>query len=126
MNTNKNILNELKKQKKELYNMLNQLRELNKNVVASNKFNKNVTTWMNSSLLPANKNNIPVSKRAYLKTNMRNGKINTVYNRNGLKAILASTVNRSAPSPLTRKPFTYNNIVKYPPRLVVKLGKKKK
>lgn len=125
----KKLESELRNMKRELFNIQNNLQKLNntiKNNSNKNK-NKNVTTWMNASMSATNKNGINPSKRAYIKTNVTNGKIKTVYNRNGLKNWLyrANNVGKNAkqPSPLTRKPFGYNNIKKYPPRLVVKMKK---
>ena len=40
-----------------------------------------------------NKKNIKPVKRAYIKSDVKNGKITTVYNRNGLKSWLAAANN---------------------------------
>jgi hypothetical protein len=123
----KKLENELRNMKRKLFNVQNNLQKLNNTIKNNSNKNKNVTTWMNASMSATNKNGIKPSKRAYIKTNVTNGKIKTVYNRNGLKNWLsrASNVGKNAkqPSPLTRKPFGYNNIKKYPPRLVVKMKK---
>lgn len=123
----KKLENELRNMKRELFNVQNNLQKLNNTIKNNSSKNKNVTTWMNASMSATNKNGIKPSKRAYIKTNVTNGKIKTVYNRNGLKNWLSrvSNVGKNAkqPSPLTRKPFGYNNIKKYPPRLVVKMKK---
>jgi len=123
----KKLENELRNMKRKLFNVQNNLQKLNNTIKNNSNKNKNVTTWMNASMSATNKNSIKPSKRAYIKTNVINGKIKTVYNRNGLKNWLsrAGNVGKNAkqPSPLTRKPFGYNNIKKYPPRLVVKMKK---
>ena len=123
----KKLENELRNMKRELFNVQNNLQKLNNTIKNNSSKNKNVTTWMNASMSATNKNGIKPSKRAYIKTNVTNGKIKPVYNRNGLKNWLSrvSNVGKNAkqPSPLTRKPFGYNNIKKYPPRLVVKMKK---
>ena len=123
----KKLENELRNMKKKLFNVQNNLQQLNNTVKNNSNKNKNVTTWMNASMSASNKNGVKPSKRAYIKTNVTNGKIRTVYNRNGLKNWLsrAKNVGKNAkqPSPLTRKPFGYNDIKKYPPRLVVKMKK---
>jgi peptidoglycan hydrolase CwlO-like protein len=123
----KKLENELRNMKKKLFNVQNNLQQLNNTVKNNSNKNKNVTTWMNASMSASNKNGVKPSKRAYIKTNVTNGKIRTVYNRNGLKNWLsrAKNVGKNAkqPSPLTRKSFGYNNIKKYPPRLIVKMKK---
>ena len=123
----KKLENELRNMKKKLFNVQNNLQQLNNNIKNTSYKNKNVTTWMNASMSASNKNGVKPSKRAYIKTNVTNGKIRTVYNRNGLKNWLsrAKNVGKNAkqPSPLTRKPFGYNDIKKYPPRLIVKMKK---
>lgn len=123
----KKLENELRTMKKKLFNVQNNLQQLNNNLNTNSNKNKNVTTWMNANMMATNKKSIKPSKRAYIKSNVKNGKIVTVYNRNGLKTWLAgannTTTNAKRLGPLTRKPFGYNNIKKYPPRLVVKMKK---
>jgi predicted RNase H-like nuclease (RuvC/YqgF family) len=111
----KKLENELRTMKKKLFNVQNNLQQLNNNLNTNSNKNKNVTTWMHANMT------------ATIKSNVKNGKIVTVYNRNGLKTWLAgannTTTNAKRLGPLTRKPFGYNNIKKYPPRLVVKMKK---
>jgi chromosome segregation ATPase len=121
----KKLENELRTMKKKLFNVQNNLQQLNNTLNTNSNKNKNVTTWMHANMTATNKNGIQPSKRAYIKSDVKNGKIMTVYNRNGLKTWLAGSndtaKNAKRLSPLTRKPFGYNNIKKYPPRLVVKM-----
>ena len=123
----KKLENEIRSMKKKLYNAENNLQNLNKNIKNNSNKNKNVTTWMNASMMAGNKKNIKPVKRAYIKSDVKNGKITTVYNRNGLKSWLAASnntkINAKRGSPFTRKPFGYKNIKKYPPRLVVRMKK---
>ena len=85
--------------------------------------NRNVTTWMNRNMTAVNKNNINVSKRVFLQSNVNtNGKIRSVYNKNGLINWLSKSNNISGKqtSPLTRKLFGMNNIKIYPPKKLIR------
>jgi len=123
----KELEKELRNMKKNLYNVQNNLQLLNNTINNKSNKNKKVTTWMHANMTATTKNGIKPAKRAYIKSNVKNGTIMTVYNRNGLKKWLTGAKNlgknAKQPSPLTRKPFGYNNIMKYPPRLVVKMKK---
>ncbi len=91
-----------------------------------NNENKNVTSWLNSSMAESKKSNIPKDKRVFLLTDMtNNGKIKQVWDRrflNGLVKSYETRYNRVREandpfftSPLTRKKFSKNDIKAYPP-----------
>jgi len=97
------------------------------------KLNNKVTTWLNRSMMGGNKNNVPLNRRVFLKTNLnKNGNVKTVYNKEGLLNWLAtanSVGTRAVKNaPLSKRPFKMNNIKKYPnnvPRKVKFVMKKK-
>ena len=102
-------------------NLLNVINKNMNNRKRTNRPNLNakVTTWMNKSMMGANKNNVPKNRRVFLATNVnKNGNVKTVYNKNGLLNWLttANSVGTRATknSPLTKKPFKTKNIKKYP------------
>ena len=115
--------------------MLKNLENKNKNKNTKNKNtknnkpnneNKNVVSWLNSSMGNAKKSNIPKDKRVFLITDMTNdGKIKQVWDRrflNGLVESYETRYNRVREandpfftSPLTRKKFSKNDIKAYPP-----------
>lgn len=88
--------------------------------------NNKVTTWMNKSMMGANKNNVPKNRRVFLGTNVnKNGNVKTVYNKNGLLNWLATAnsvgTRATKNSPLTKKPFKMKNIKKYPNNVPMKV-----
>ena len=110
--------------------MLKNLENKNKNKNAKNNKpnneNKNVVSWLNSSMADAKKSKIPKNKRVFLITDMtNNGKIKQVWDRrflNGLVESYETRYNRVREandpfftSPLTRKKFSKNDIKAYPP-----------
>ncbi len=114
--------------------MLKNLENKNKNKNAKNNKpnneNKNVVSWLNSSMADAKKNKIPKNKRVFLLTDMtNNGKIKQVWDRRFLNGLIESAetlpVSRRREvrenndpfftSPLTRKKFSKNDIKAYPP-----------
>jgi len=85
-----------------------------KNANKPHPANANVRTYFNKSFNAVNKKNIPANKRSFLLTNvLNNRKVRTVYDIRALKKWL----NQAGVSPLTRIPFTNNNIKKYPKNL---------
>jgi hypothetical protein len=89
----------------------------NNNKKTNNKHpkNVNVTVFFNKKFNTVNKKNIPANKRSFLVTNVRSSgnKVRTVYDIRALKKWL-QTHNTS---PMTRIPYTLNNIKKYPNEL---------
>ena len=119
------------KYEKMLKNLENKNNNKNKNTKNTknnkpNNENKNVTSWLNSSMAESKKSNIPKDKRVFLLTDMtNNGKIKQVWDRrflNGLVKSYETRYNRVREandpfftSPLTRKKFSKNDIKAYPP-----------
>ena len=53
----KKLENEIRSMKKKLFNAENNLQNLNKNIKNNSTKNKNITTWMNDSMMDGNKKN---------------------------------------------------------------------
>ena len=109
--------------------MLNNLENKNKNKNNNNKpnnENKNVVSWLNSSMAESKKSKIPKNKRVFLLTDLtKNFKIKHVWDRRFLNGLVESyetrynrVRNSNDPfftSPLTRNKFSKNDIKAYPP-----------
>ena len=109
--------------------MLNNLENKNKNNNNNNKpnnENKNVVSWLNSSMAESKKSKIPKNKRVFLLTDLtKNFKIKQVWDRRFLNGLIESyetrynrVRNSNDPfftSPLTRNKFSKNDIKAYPP-----------
>ena len=113
--------------------MLNNLENKNKNKNNNNKpniENKNVVSWLNSSMAESKKSKIPKNKRVFLLTDLtKNFKIKQVWDRRFLNGLIESAetlpVSRRREvrknndpfftSPLTRNKFSKNDIKAYPP-----------
>lgn len=115
--------------------MLNNLENKNKNKNKNNNNkpnneNKNVVSWLNSSMAESKKSKIPKNKRVFLLTDLaKNGKIKHVWDRRFLNKLIESAetlpVSRRREvrknndpfftSPLTRNKFSKNDIKAYPP-----------
>ena len=109
--------------------MLNNLENKNKNKNNNNKpniENKNVVSWLNSSMAESKKSKIPKNKRVFLLTDLtKNFKIKHVWDRRFLNGLVESyetrynrVHNSKDPfftSPLTRNKFSKNDIKAYPP-----------
>ena len=109
--------------------MLNNLENKNKNKNNNNKpnnENKNVVSWLNSSMAESKKSKIPKNKRVFLLTDLtKNFKIKQVWDRRFLNGLIESyetrynrVRNSNDPfftSPLTRNKFSKNDIKAYPP-----------
>jgi len=90
-----------------------------KRTVSNKNYTKNVTTWMNANMMPANNKNISPTNHAFLMSNLNNtSKIRTVYDIKGLMEWLnkSNAYPKTQPSPMTRKFYKKNNIRKFPPR----------
>ena len=115
----------------------NLLNVINKNTNTRKRANRpnlnaKVTTWMNKSMMGANKNNVTKNRRVFLATNVnKNGNVKTVYNKNGILNWLttANSVGTRATKnrPLTKKPYKTKNIKKYHNKVPIKnkVGMKK-
>ena len=109
--------------------MLKNLENKNKNKNNNNKpnnENKNVVSWLNSSMAESKKSKIPKNKRVFLLTDLtKNFKIKHVWDRRFLNGLVESyetrynrVRNSNDPfftSPLTRNKFSKNDIKAYPP-----------
>ena len=102
----------------------------NNNNNKPNNENKNVVSWLNSSMAESKKSKIPKNKRVFLLTDLtKNGKIKHVWDRRFLNKLIESAetlpVSRRREvrknndpfftSPLTRNKFSKNDIKAYPP-----------